>query len=149
MGQFALVASAIVGAVGTVSSVAQARKSAALQQRQSALQNRNSQRQAIREAQVRRAQATQSAIAGGANLGSGFAGGMSSLSSQLGGSLGYSSQMSGLNNQISMANSNAQTFSDVGQFGFKAFNYLSNGQGFGALFSGNKVQPNVAPSGRI
>jgi hypothetical protein len=133
MPQFALIASAIVGAVGTVASVSQARKSAALQQRQSALQNRNSQRQAIREAQIRRAQATQSAVAGGANLGSGLAGGMASLGSQLGSSLGYSTQMSGLNSQISMANANAQTYSDVGQFGFKAFNYFSGGQGFNAL----------------
>lgn len=143
MPQFALVASAVVGAVSTVASISQARKSAALQQQQSALQNRNSQRQAIREAQIRRAQATQSAVAGGANLGSGYAGGMSSLSSQLGGSLGYSSQMSGLNTQVSMANQAAQTFSDVGQFGFKAFNYLSNGQGF------NVFRQQANPTGRV
>lgn len=121
MGQFALVASAVVGAVGTVASISQQRKSASLQQKQQAVETRRSQRQAIREAQIRRAQVMQSSIAGGSNLGSGLAGGMSSVGSQVGSSLGYSTQMSGLSQDISMASQNAQTAGSLGELGFKVF----------------------------
>jgi hypothetical protein len=121
MPQFATVASAVVGAVGTVASISQQKKAAALSAKQQALQTRRSQRQAIREAQIRRSQVQASSVAGGSNLGSGLAGGMSSLGSQIGGSLGFSTQMSGLSNQIGMANQRAQTFSDIGGLGFAAF----------------------------
>ena len=124
MGEIAMVISAIVGTVATVASVSQANKAAKLQKQQSELQNRRSQRQAIREAQIRRAQTMAGAVAGGAQYGSGISGGLASLSSQTGETLGYSSQMSGLNNRISMADQKSKMFGSVGDFGFKAFDAL-------------------------
>jgi hypothetical protein len=121
MPQFALVASAVVGAVGTAVSISQQRKAADLQQKQQAVETRRSQRQAIREAQIRRAQITQSSVAGGSNLGSGLAGGMSSIGSQIGSSLGYSTQMSGLSKEISMASQKAELAGSLGGLGFNVF----------------------------
>jgi hypothetical protein len=124
MAQFAMVASAIAGVAGTAASMKQQKRAADLSAKQQALQTRRSQRQAIREAQIRRSQVQASSVAGGSNLGSGLAGGMSSLGSQIGGSLGFSTQMSGLSNQIGLANQRAQTFSDIGGLGFSAFKGL-------------------------
>lgn len=140
MSQFLMVASAIAGTVGTVSSMNQQKRMATAQKRQTELQNRRSQRQALREAQIRRASAIQGAQAAGASQGSGIAGGLSSLGSQFGESAGFSSQMSGLNNQVTSANQKANMFADIGKFGFNAFDYFSNGQGFSALFP-KKVTP--------
>jgi hypothetical protein len=148
MGQTAMVISAIAGAVGTAASINQQKKAAALQQRQSELQNRRSQRQAIREAQIRRAQAVSSSVAGGSNLGSGIAGGISSLGSQVGETLGFSSQYSGLSKQINLATQRANTFSSIGKFGFGLFDSLSGGQGFSALFPARQSasnQPQARP----
>jgi len=129
-----LAVSAGAGIGGTIKAQKAASQSAKLQQRQQEEQNRRSQRQAIREAQIRRAQTQQTSTASGARFGSGLAGGISSLGSQVGETLGYSSMMSGLNRQISMASSKAQFGADLGSLGFNAFNYLSGGQGFKALF---------------
>lgn len=124
MGQFALVASAIAGVVGTVASVSAQKKAADLANKQQALQNRRSQRQALREAQIRRAQATSASVAGGSNFGSGLAGGLSSLSSQLGSNMGYAAQMSGLNAGISNLEQKAKSMSAAAEFGFGTFKSL-------------------------
>lgn len=69
--------------------------------------SRRSRRQAIREAQIRRAQTL--AVAGGAGglTGSAVAGGIGSLGSQLASNFGYSSQMSGLSSLINMGQQQA------------------------------------------
>jgi hypothetical protein len=53
----------------------------------------------------------------GVTGGSGLAGGQASLSSQLGSNIGFAGQMSGLNQQISMAQSKAQTAGDIAGLG--------------------------------
>lgn len=121
MPQALMVASAVIGVAGTVYSVDQQKKAARATQRQQEEQNRRSQRQAIREAQIRKAQTRQTATASGAQFGSGLAGGISSLGSQVGSTLGFSSMMSGLNKTIAMAGANAEFGAAVGNLGFKAF----------------------------
>ncbi|MDB4489295.1 hypothetical protein N9017_04185, partial [Akkermansiaceae bacterium] len=66
----------------------------------------------------------------GVTGGSGLAGGQASLSSQLGGSLGFAGQMSGLSQQISMAQSRAQTAGAIAGLGSQVF---SAAGGFGAF----------------
>jgi hypothetical protein len=134
---------AVIGAVasvgGTVMAVNQQKKAAALTQRQQELATRRSQRQAIREAQIRRAQTLASAQALGGAGGSGAAGGTASLTSQVGGALGFSGQMSGLSKEIGVAQTKASTYGAVAGLGgtlftelggFKtAFPNLGGGQG--------------------
>lgn len=124
MPQAALVISAVATTVGTISSIRQQKKAAAAQRRQQQLQTQRSQRQAIREAQIRRAQAQSQALALGATGGSALGGGLSSLSSQLGGSIGFAGQMSGLSDRISIASQKAQTAGAVAELGMTAFSGL-------------------------
>lgn len=137
---------AVVGAVasvgGTIMAVNQQKKAATVQQRQQNLATRRSQRQAIREAQIRRAQALSAAQALGGAGGSGVAGGISSLGSQLGGSLGFSSQMSGLSNQIGIASSRANTFGAIAGLGNSLF---QAGGGFSTLLPGSTVSGGISP----
>ena len=116
---------AIIGAVaavgGTIATVNAQNRASRLQREQQQLATRQSQRQAIREAQIRRAQTMSSAQALGAVGGSAVAGGTASLNSQLGSSLGFSSQMSGLSNQIGMAQSRANTASAIANLGGSVF----------------------------
>lgn len=117
----ALLITAGVAAVGTAVSISQQQKAARAQARQQQLQSRRSQRQAVREAQIRRAQTLATAQAAGAMGGSAVGGGLSSLSSQVGGTLGYASQMSGLSKEITMASSRAQTAGALASLGGTAF----------------------------
>jgi hypothetical protein len=89
---------ATTAAVGTVASIQQGKKAAragaaaaAVQKQQQQAQAARSRRAALREAQMKRAQAlVQSQAVGGAG-GSGVAGGLSSLNSQVGSGLGFAS----------------------------------------------------------
>lgn len=119
----ALVISAVVGTVATISSLEEQRKSARAQQRQQQIATQRSQRQAVREAQIRRAQAQATAQAAGAVGGSGLAGGLSSLQSQVGAGLGYSTQMSGLSQEISMANYRANLYGGIAGLSGNVFQY--------------------------
>lgn len=134
---------AVIGAgaaiAGTVQSNRAQKRAAGLQRQQQQLQSRRSQRQAVREAQLRRAQAQVQAGALGVTGGSGLAGGQASLSSQLGGSLGFAGQMSGLSQGISMQQSRAQTGQAIAGLGGSLF---SAAGGFGAFAS-----PTPAPTG--
>ncbi len=124
MPQAAPVITAIAGVAavaGTAVSINQQKKASAASRRQQGLSARRSQRQAIREAQIRRAQSQVQAGAMGVTGGSGLAGGQASLSSQLGGSLGFAGQMSGLSQEITMAQSRAQTAGSVAGLGIQAF----------------------------
>lgn len=126
---------AIIGAVasvgGTIATVNAQKKASRLQQQQQQLATRQSQRQAIREAQIRRAQTMSSAQALGAVGGSAVAGGTASLNSQLGSSLGFSSQMSGLSNQIGMAQSRANTAGAIANLGGSVFQLAGGFDAFG------------------
>lgn len=113
----ATVASAVVGFVGQQKQARAAKKAAQLQQNQEKLRVRRERRSAIRQAQMKKAQAQNVAFAEGAGMGSGISGGLSSLGSQLGSGLGYSSQQSALSTDIfnvrSKAASSASTFSAI------------------------------------
>ena len=120
----------VAAVAGTAVSINQQKKASAAPRRQQGLSARRSQRQAIREAQIRRAQSQVQAGAMGVTAGSGLAGGQASLSSQLGGSLGFAGQMSGLSQQITMAQSRAQTAGAIAGLGSQVF---SDAGGFGAF----------------
>ncbi len=130
MGPVAAVIGAVASVGGTVASLNAQRKASRLSQQQQQLATRQSQRAAIREAQLRRAQTMSSAQALGAIGGSAVAGGTASLGSQLGGSLGFSSQMSGLSGQIGMAQSRATNFNALAGLGGNLFEMAG---GFGAF----------------
>lgn len=125
---------AVVGAgaavVGTVKQNKAQKRAAGLQRQQQQLQSRRSQRQAVRESQILRAQGQVQAGALGVTAGSGLAGGQASLSSQLGGNIGFAGQMSGLSQNISMQQSRAQTAGAVAGLGGTLF---SAAGGFGAF----------------
>jgi len=131
---------AIIGAVasvgGTIASVSAQRKASRLQQQQQTLATRRSQREAVREAQIRRAQTMASAQAFGAVGGSAAAGGTASLGSQLGGALGFSSQMSGLSKQIGIAQSRAATAGAVANLGGSVFQMAGGFDAFGSTGQG-------------
>lgn len=133
----------VVGAVatvaGTVASVNAQKKAARLQQEQQTLATRRSSRQAIREAQIRRAQTRSSAQALGVVGGSAEAGGMASLGSQLGSALGFSSQMSGLSKQIGMAQSRANTAGAVANLGSSVFQAAGGFGAFGSTGQGSNA----------
>lgn len=114
----------VAGAAGTLASISQQQKAAKLQKQQQALAARRSRRQAIRQAQVARAQATATAQGGGALESSGATGGIGALGSQLGEALGFSTQMSGLSRAIGGAQSRAALFGSVGELGLTAFQSL-------------------------
>lgn len=120
----------IIGAVatvgGTIASVSAQRKAAGAQRQQETLATRRSQRAAIREAQIRRAQTLASSQGFGALQGSGVAGGTSSLSSQLGEALGFSTQMSGLSQKISDYRTKADMWGGVAGLGGSLFNFGLN-----------------------
>lgn len=130
MGPVATVIGAVASVVGTVASVSQARKATKLQQEQQAVATRRSRRQAIREAQIVRAQTVASAQASGAMGSSAVAGGLGSLQSQLGEAMGFSTHMSGLSRDISAAQARSQTWGAVAGLGGSLYGYGVN-QGYG------------------
>lgn len=117
--------------LGSIVTVQQQRKASKATARQQGLASRKSQRQAIRESQIRRAQSQVQAGAMGVTGGSGLAGGQASLSSQLGGNLGFAGQMSGLSQEITMAKSRAQTAGAVANLGMELGGFEKLGKRFG------------------
>lgn len=111
----ASVASSVVGFIGQQKQAKAAKKAARLQQEQERLRVRRERRGAIRQAQMKKAQAQNIAFAEGAGMGSGISGGLSSLGSQLGSGLGYSSQQSSLSTDI--FNVRAKAASSASMFG--------------------------------
>ena len=123
MTEFVMIAALVIGTVATVSAANEQKKAARAQQRQQELQTQRSQRQAIREAQIRRSQSLATTQGMGVVGGSGVSGGVASLGSTLGGSLGYAGQMSGLATQQSIAQSNANTYGAIADLGFSAASF--------------------------
>ena len=139
--------SGVVGAIGAVQSAAAQRRAVDLQERQQQVATRRSRRQAIRQAQIARA----NAISAGANLGglfgSSLQGGVSSLSSQLGSEMGFSTQMSGLSRDISSAQRSAARWGAISQLGFGLFNALGGFGGIAQGFSQGRATRNPTASG--
>lgn len=113
------------GAVATNKAAKEQRKAAESAQKQQELSYSRSQKQAIREAQIRRAQAAASAQSMGALSSSGFAGGVSSLSSQVGSTLGYSTQLSGLSKEQSMYQTRAANYGAFADLAFAGSSYAN------------------------
>jgi len=133
---------AAISTSATVSSMNQQKKAAKAQRQQQQVQARRSQRQAVREQQILRAQSQAQAGAFGIAGGSGFAGGMSSLSSQLGGNIGTANQLSGLSDRISIANSKSATLAGFA----KLTNTFSSAYSAGAFNNPNNTSNTNASS---
>lgn len=123
--------SAVATVGGTVMAYREQKKVADAQRTQQGLATTRSNRESIREAQLRRAMAIASASSMGALGGSALAGGLGSLGSQLGSGLGFSTQMSALSSNINKASQKAETWGAVASMGstlwqasggFSAFN---------------------------
>ena len=130
MPQALAVVGAVTSVVGTVASISAQNRAANAQEKQQELASRRSRRQAIREMQIRRAQAIQSSIGTGSAFGSGFSGGIGALSSQLGSEMGYASQQSALSGVVTDASRRAGMWSGIASLGTAAFNA---GGGFSAF----------------
>ncbi len=124
----ALAAGAAASAVGTLASISGQRKAAKAQQQQQALATQRSRRQAIRQAQLQRAQSIATAQGQGSLGSSGAIGGIGALGSQLGEQFGFSTQMSGLSADIASGQKQASFGQGLSQLGAYGVNYgLSQG----------------------
>lgn len=134
MGPTAAVISAVAAVGGTVLQYNAQKSASEAAQRQQQISTARERRQAIREAQLRRAQA----IAAGANMGglggSSLSGGISALGSQLGSGLGYSNQMSALSSQINTYNTRAALGGVIAGAGGAVFRGAGGFESFGTFF---------------
>lgn len=143
MGPVAAVIGAVASVAGTVVSYNAQKKAAAASRQQQELATSRSNRQAIREAQLKRAQAIAAGAAMGGLGGSAMAGGLSSLGSQLGSGLGFSSQMSGLSADIEKFQQRAATWGAIASMGGSLF---QAGGGFDGLKAAFQPKPTKAPT---
>lgn len=126
--------------VGTAMSYTQGRKVQKSQEQQQEVASRRERMQAIRETQVRRAQAVMTSVGAGSQESSAAEGGIGSLSSQLGTQMGYGSQMTGISRDISAASGRQSMWGAVGSLGMTAFNGAG---GFNnPMFAGGGQQAN-------
>jgi len=124
---------AAASVVGTVASIKAQKKQARAQQKQQTLQHRQSQRAAVRQAQIQRASLVAGAAGAGAGGSSGAAGGVGGITSPLGGALGYGTQMSALSGIISTQQQKAANFNALASLGGGLMNYglsTPSGQNF-------------------
>jgi hypothetical protein len=142
MGPVAAVIGAVATVGGTIMAYSAQKKAAKAAQRQQELSTQRSNRQAIREAQLKRAQAIAAGASMGALGGSALAGGLGSLGAQLGSGLGFSSQMSGLSADINKYSQKAETWGAVASMGGSLFQAAG---GFSA-FSGKADTAGKAPT---
>ncbi len=143
MGPVLAVIAAVATIGGTIMSHNAQRKASEASRRQQELATQRSSREAIREAQIARAQAIAAASSMGAMGGSALAGGVSSLGSQLGSGLGFSSQMSSLSAQIEKYQQRASTWGAVASMGSSLF---QAGGGFDGMSAAFNKQPKAAPT---
>lgn len=143
------VVAAVIGAVatvgGTVMQYKQQKKAAAASKKQQDLNTSRSNRQSIREAQLRRAEAMAAASSMGAIGGSALAGGLGSLGSQLGSGLGFSSQMSSLSSDIEKYQGKAAMWGAVASMGGSLFQAGGGFDGLKSFYDTNMKRPTPAP----
>lgn len=149
MGPVAAVIGAVAAVGGTVMQYNAQKKASAAAQRQQEISTARERRQAIREAQLRRAQA----IAAGANMGglggSSLAGGVGALGSQLGSGLGYSTTMSSLSSDINRYNTRAALGGTIAGVGSAVFQRAGGFESFGTFFKGpTKPAGSTTPTSR-
>src|SRR6056297_254728 len=147
----ALTAATVVGTAasvyGTIQSTKASKKAAAARRRQEQLQETRSRRQAIREMQVRRAQAIATAQGAGSLQTSGASGGIGSLSSQLGTGLGFQSQMGSLSDIVSSETQRAQRFGAMANLGGQVAAFGASRGGADFLFG--QQSPNRPPGNNV
>lgn len=142
MGPVAAVIGAVASVGGTIASMNAQKKAAKASKKQQDLNTTRSNRQAIREAQLQRAQTIAAGASMGALGGSALAGGVASLGSQLGSGLGFSSQMSGLSADIEKFQQRAATWGAVASMGGSLFQL---GGGFDGIKAAMQPRPRQAP----
>lgn len=123
MPNIALVIGTVASVVGTVASISSSNRAARARRQQETLTRRRTSRQAIRESQIRRAQAVSTARGAGAGVSSGASGGIGSLTSQVGEQLGYASQYSALSNIVTTQMARADMWSGVANLGGGLMSY--------------------------
>lgn len=131
MGPVAAVIGAVATVGGTIMAYSAQKKAAKAAQKQQELSTQRSNRQAIREAQLKRAQAIAAGASMGALGGSALAGGIASLGAQLGSGLGFSSQMSNLSADINKYSQKAETWGAVASMGGSLFQAAGGFDAFG------------------
>ncbi len=149
MGPVAAVIGAVATVGGTMMAYRQQKKAAAAQRRQQELATERSNRESIREAQLRRAMAIAAASGMGAIGGSALAGGVASLGSQLGSGLGFSSQMSGLSKDIEKFTSKANTWGAIAGMGSSLFQAAGGFSAFGKSADTSTKAPTPAPGNNL
>lgn len=132
--------SAFAGVGLQLASLGASNRAADAARRQQELNNRRSRRQAIREAQLRRARALSFGVAFGAQDSSAVAGGVGSVGSQLGANLGFSTEYGALSNVITTNQQQARNLGAFSNFAFSFFDpnsfvSLFNNQGGGPIQS--------------
>lgn len=145
MGPVAAVIGAVASVGGTVASMSAQKKAAKASKKQQDLSTTRSNRQAIREAQLQRAQTVAAGASMGALGGSALAGGLGSLGSQLGSGLGFSSQMSGLSADIEKFQNRAATWGAVASMGGSLFQAGGGFDGLRAAMPKKAPTPDMAP----
>jgi len=145
MPQALAVVGAVSSVVGTVASYSAQRKASKAAAAQQELNTRRSNRQAIREAQIRRAQTLGAAAQMGALGGSSVEGGLAGLGSQLGSGLGFSSQMSSLSADITRYSQRANTWGAIASIGGAAFKMGGGFPTLGEAFSTANKGPTKFP----
>lgn len=145
MPQAALVIGAVAAVGGTAFSMIQQSKAAKARRRQERNANRRSRRQALREAQIKRAQAFNIANQFGAGQSSAV-GGIGAVTSQAGEAVGFASQQGALSNIISKSTELAGIGSGVAGLGMQAMQFgLSQGGSFDKLFQSSPSAATKAP----
>lgn len=145
MGPVAAVIGAVAAVGGTVLAYNAQKKAAKSTRRQQELSTQRSNRQAIRETQLRRAEALAAAASMGALGGSSIAGGTSSLGSQLGSGLGFSSHMSSLSADIEKYTQRASMWGSIASMGSSVFSAAGGFDAFGAKGDTSTKAPTKAP----
>ena len=138
MGPILQVIGAVAAVGGTIASNQAQRRATGAQKRQQALQVARQRRMAIREAQVKRAQARANAGAFGVGDSAGAFGGIGAVGSQLGAGLGFGTQMTGLSDIITTQSGRANSASGIASLGMTAFNVGASGALDGFSFDGKK-----------
>lgn len=140
---------AVIGAIatvgGTVLQYNAQKKAARASKRQQDLNTSRSNRQSIREAQLRRAEAMAAGASAGAMGGSALAGGLAGLGSQLGSGLGFSSQMSSLSSDIEKYQGKAAMWGAVASMGGSMFQAAGGFDGLQNFYDTRMKRPTAPP----
>ena len=131
---FIAAGAALIGAGAAVVGTINANKARKAQQKLQQLRTTQSRRQQIREARIRRGRVANIAAQTGAQGSSAELGAKGSIQTQLAINLSFLDQSLGITQQISSAQSRAQTFSGIASLAVTGFNAIDGGTEIGKLF---------------